>query len=58
MYNGTIINNHLKGCFDANFVGDHIDHKSQTWYVFTFGNVAITWNNKKTSLYLIIHYKN
>lgn len=47
MYSGTIINNHLKGCCDANFAGDQNDRESQAWYVFTFGNLAIAWNNKK-----------
>lgn len=53
MYNGTIINNNLKGCCDANFVGDQNDRKSQTWYVFTFGNVTIAWNNKNN---FVPHY--
>jgi hypothetical protein len=35
----------LKGSVDAEYLSDLVDAKSQTSYVFLYGNISISWKS-------------
>nr|GEX22243.1 retrotransposon protein, putative, Ty1-copia subclass [Tanacetum cinerariifolium] len=40
----------LEGCYDANWISNHIEGKSTSGYVFTLGGVVVSWKSSKQTI--------